>query len=378
VQKSHWVHLTEKRDHDITCLIIIPDSEEKKNISENIGNVLKLLSEIRLKVLNTTKKVIESITKSEISALKVIQEYKKFLKKFYMYVESNNDVFKEDYELFCKIQNIDIDTLSLDVGNALTKVRRFYNISFARNQDDKAFLVYLNRLQTINLKNFKSKIKELDPIDNSINSLCIDRNFQCAKIGENQYFYLGSKHAYIVNMKSYTYKKVREIYPQYGALIYKNNRVYAFGQQKGSLCKYYDINQNEWEDLTLAPICGINSTACLFQDNILILGDNYQGLYSYDEKMNRFQIICNDIQGKYKYVMHGWIVSDKRLLYKIQKKNEYYCQCFPIDLHVWDYKIMLHCSFIREKFIYFVTQDSILYRINTEENALEKVFIIFI
>jgi hypothetical protein len=71
---------------------------------------------------------------------------------------------------------------------------------------------------------------------------------------------------------------------------------------------------NQWINLSQSPQNGINTSDCLLQNKIVMTGYYCDGLYSDDDKADRYELVYKNISGNVKYVVHGSIVSDAEIL----------------------------------------------------------------
>jgi type IV secretory pathway VirB4 component len=139
-KKHLGLHMAQKGKHDLISLVSQLDPEESEYVNQNISQVLNLLSEIRLIIVNTTKQIFESIYELEKEATLIIEQYEKRVKNLYGNFRNDDDIYKEDFELFIDIANSCIDNFEFDIQDALKEVMPLYNIEF-----EKSCYPYLQR-----------------------------------------------------------------------------------------------------------------------------------------------------------------------------------------------------------------------------------------
>jgi hypothetical protein len=276
-----------------------------------------------------------------------------------------------------------------------------------------AILIYKEGLRAIDLKSLNSKLIVFKSNAN-LDSLKIEKGFQCARINKNEYCYFRGEGSWIVppdrrppswpclpsmprppqsavvdpprpsnpndfkmhivDLNSQTVKSFTRVDQMCGASIYKEGRIYLFGGSKNNSSYYFDLGQQNWKSISSSPKDGGWSTACLVGNTILITGYNYNGLYSYDDKTNQYALVNSNIEGKAKYAMHGWIISDAKKLYKIDETKRYNCQSFSVNVAI-EYDLLIYSSFLYNNFIYFLYNTDQLYRINRRKSTIEIVSI---
>jgi uncharacterized protein YqgV (UPF0045/DUF77 family) len=102
-KKHAGLHMINKGDHSIISLIFKPLTEEPKNISENISKVLKMLSEVRFKVITRPNRLSVDLRKQNI-ALTMIEEHEKSVKKIFTSFLKNKSIDKQYNEVFCSMK----------------------------------------------------------------------------------------------------------------------------------------------------------------------------------------------------------------------------------------------------------------------------------
>jgi hypothetical protein len=127
-KKHPGLHIVQKGKHDLISLVSQPEPEEAEFINQNISPVLKLLSEIRLSIINRTKQLFESIYELEKEAIRIIEQYEKRVKNLYDNFKNDDDIYKEENKLFADIANSCIDRFKFDIQNVLKELKPLYSI----------------------------------------------------------------------------------------------------------------------------------------------------------------------------------------------------------------------------------------------------------
>jgi hypothetical protein len=71
-EKHAGLHAVENGSHNIISLTVKPSTKKTQYVFENFSKVLKILSEIRLKVFKISKQVIQPLYENQMKALKEI------------------------------------------------------------------------------------------------------------------------------------------------------------------------------------------------------------------------------------------------------------------------------------------------------------------
>jgi hypothetical protein len=380
-KKHYWDCMGEYSEEDANSLLTKLHQRTIREISDKIETVFQILTEAREKVIESTKKLLECIFAIHQKTLEKLEKFETRIKGLYKNINDRKSVYNDDYSLFCDIKRSNLSQFFFNMNEILTKICEFYNVDFSGINDDNEILVMVDDTRAINFASMKCS--DCDYIsENKDYKISLLRYSQCSKIKPFEYFYFGSNEyplidnkgvGYIINTKQKKFELVSGIDQLYGASICKNNKIYSFGGSKSDICYSFDLSLREWTWIGRTQANPMHSTACLFEDAILLTGLGYDGIYLYDEDQNTYSIVSNVMKRKAKVLMHGWMIStETKKIYQITLEKGYELQEFSVDRD-FNLTLLLYSSFVFKRNIYFITAEKSVMRINTSRKKLEPV-----
>ena len=384
-------HMMLNKDHKIISLYVILDDADQEEMKEKCEEMIDVYDKVLQKTQDFCKSIINSIILNSKKLIDEIHKYKSAAHRIYTRILRNEPLDSEDLNLIdLNVFNDDL-SINLDSSEIIKSLdSKFKNyidiISSNILQDNFVFYQASNNQSNFNFFNIeKNKIEAKSII--SDNSLYL---ISAAQYTKNLYYLISSSNIF---SQSSRYNNYSDFYIQYfnlnnlnvktihtshdynpGPLIILDSSLYIFSynQNYGSVIAFkYEISKGTISQISTLPENFAFISVSKMYDKILFTGNSTENIYRFDNKSNTFEILLTLAKGNNKFLIENWIVSIGDRLFEIKNDKLIRYQ----DIKTIQYGIAIHSSFRNRKFLYFVTSDQVIYRIDTYKKILSKVVV---
>lgn len=343
-------------------------NKKTKNLKENIGSLLEFSEYLINKILENTEKIHKKLIKE----MKLIRSMARLLEKKLIV---NTDIFEtvtlekdEEYKLMSFTKN----KSKILIKKCFKSCKKSVSIKI----DDNSLLIFgrSNNLEEVDLNNYHRS-------DIELNGSLLAFKGGCCRISDGKYFLHGGWSQGCVGLTRIidTYSKDIKELPsgsliEFNGLCHYNKEVFCFGGSNGtqpiSECRKFSLNKGLWIEIQSLPEEVCHTTASTIKDQIFVTGLQTSFIFKYDSVLNTFQNSKFNLCKGYKYIFENWVVSFEDSLFEINKegklKKKQNFKDKGTGLNSYGY-------FKRGYYIYFLTQEQKLYRINTDRKVIECI-----
>lgn len=371
-------HLISKGNHQIVGLLYRPDSSEAKEICNKFPDVLSKIRKIKNQALEATKIIIEQTLNLSDKLIKDLEEIEYRFCKLFKNTKLNKEIDIQDAENFMNLAYYDGDYVFNDMETIKKDLTSFYDI------DPLVSLNYVlyytgtpsSQILALNLSNHTSSPLSLKDEKGSKQDLQINSGFYLCSIDKWTNCIISSQNAYIIDLKQNQFKPLPNISVSYGiyGLIYKDDIIYAFGESSYQQSYKLKLSTMNWEIISGLPFYynyGMQGTASLIKNDIVVAGYKTDGLYHYNDVTNTFTNVFNLSQNLNKYSMQNWILSSNNYIYENIGPSLSDFKGYANSINIGN--LSVYGSFANKNYIYFISDSYSLMRINCAQKKIEVI-----
>ena len=382
-------HMMLQKNHQIVSLYAILDDEDQAEFKVKCEKLINVYNKILQQTEEFCKALISSIIQNSKKIIDEIEKYKSTVLRVHSCILRNVPLDNEDLSFINKIEFESDEGIHFEESDIIkfldSKFEKFIeNISSNILQDNFVFYQTLNNQYNFNFFDIeKNKIDTKTIVPDSISYI-----ISVAQYTKDFYYFISSSVPMSQNYAYYNYStlyiqnfdvnnlNLKTIYTSgsycAGPLIILDSCLYVFI----SHANYYTVNAYKYEisNGTFNQISNLPQSlgfisASQKNDKIFFTGNSTPNLYTFDHQKNSFEVLFTIKNGNNKYLHENWVVSFGDSLYEI--KNDKLIKYH--DLTIDQNQLALNGGFRKGKFIYFVTFDQVIYRIDTQKKVVCNV-----
>ena len=376
--KKHFTkHAMTPGRHLSECLIISLTDDAKIELLSKVQEILKHLDGFECSIMRNAETLISSVEAETLSALKNIGELRILA---YSLIPKDECVNKVSYEMIThfRFKDLRVDDGKIDKLNSeINNVFKFSNITDEDWKECDQVILPGNRsnggLMSIDLNTFKLSHLDFAP---KINKFC-----HASKIDNSTYFVCGDflnggivrGETYLINLRERRCEILQNGPAKCaGGSVLKDSKVYVFGGGDPlslNTCDTYDLKTKEWKLISPLPVPCFYITTVLLDKAIILSGQHMNCCYSYDDYT--YKNILNLVASQHKIVFEGWILCGS-ILYENHDKSLSKWTSHKVDYSINTY-LIVSTTFKNKQHLYFITQNSVLVRLDTNLKKLEII-----
>lgn len=342
------------------------------------------LNSLKEQTIFQTSDLYQKISEVSNATLEMISTMEENLISFLKSLSSSQQVCEEIFELISNCKMSDKNFSSDFQEKTLDEIRNLFSIDpFISTKPigtpgiESDFVVFSKdftngRLCTISLDSKQLK---------NYNHFTIASFATACKVRNSVFFFNGGirnsqdiEESYLVNFE----KNTIEVLPSSGikrsssACVCKDGVIYVFGgmigQDPTKKCNKFDFAQNEWGRVSDLPCESGSNTAAIANNQILVSGFYCPKVYSFKGSSYSDALVIND--NSHKVLCGNWIITQNTLYVNENEKNN---KWKSVRIEWLENVLWVSAVFKKEIYIYFITIDQVLWRLNTLTNSIERI-----
>jgi hypothetical protein len=270
-----------------------------------------------------------------------------------------------------------------DIKEHTEKIANLFNIDLHFKEDIKDYALFIDNMNStcISLIDLSSKEKSSIPVETDY----LGNHSAICKIEANSYFIYGGIRtntpigsAMIINTEQNSFKALPSSNPNYFAgCCYFDHKCYIFGGRTSNdypavkTSQAFDLVKYRWCEISNLPHPCSFTTTSVIDKKILITGSGMGLIQAYNPINDGYLDYYKNLRDSASvFLFENWLVNSNKNLYEIVDGIPEWR-----GLHDWDKtNLSIFGSFKREHFIYFIGIGKELYRIDTNQKKLVRVY----